>query len=465
MRPSASMVGVVAAVSAMVLTACATPSQSAGGSGSPSALDGVWRTDGYGWVISVKGGQAQTYDTTAISCLPSQTTAQIGQPGPDGTVQYARKGVAVETLRPTANGQGELRLLGTAADIDLTRLPALPAACGRPVTNDPLTNFDIFWQTFKENYNSTVSKNIDWNAVRDKYRPMVTASTTPDQLYQIFVDMITPLGDAHAFIQGPGNNSFSPKRPGTRDEGDVSRKDATTDVNQHLTQDLGVTNIQNFANGKISYADLPGGIGYLRINAFESYGGDHNVFADNSPILANALDQIFTPARVKAWRGLDIDVSFNTGGDDELGLQVASRLTNTAYTAYSKQARNDPNDPTKYGRLRPVTVTPFNGPRYTGPVRVLISDLTVSAGETFTEAMMARTPAPTLVGQTTQGVFADDMTRQLPNGWTFTLGNEQYYAANGHDYEGAGIPPNIQAPVFSKAELAQHADAALDTPW
>jgi hypothetical protein len=380
-------------------------------------------------------------------------------------VQYARKGVAVETLRPTASGQGELRLLGTAADIDLTRLPALPAACGRPVTNDPLTNFDIFWQTFKENYNSTVSKNIDWNAVRDKYRPMVTASTTPDQLYQIFVDMITPLGDAHAFIQGPGNNSFSPKRAGTRDEDNVSRKDATTDVNQHLTQDLGVTNIQNFANGKISYADLPGGIGYLRINAFESYGGDHNVFADNSPILANALDQIFTPARVKAWRGLDIDVSFNTGGDDELGLQVASRLTNTAYTAYSKQARNDPNDPTKYGRLRPVTVTPFNGPRYTGPVRVLISDLTVSAGETFTEAMLARTPAPTLVGQTTQGVFADDMTRQLPNGWTFTLGNEQYYAANGHDYEGAGIPPNVEAPVFSKAELAQHADAALDTPW
>jgi len=89
----------------------------------------------------------------------------------------------------------------------------------------------------------------------------------------------------------------------------------------------------------------------------------------------------------------------------------------------------------------------------------------VSAGETFTEAMLARTPAPTLVGQTTQGVFADDMTRQLPNGWTFTLGNEQYYAANGHDYEGAGIPPTIQAPVFSKAELAQHADAALDMPW
>ena len=465
MRPSASVVGVIAAVSAIVLTGCATPSQSAGADGSPGALNGVWRTDGYGWVISVKDGQAQTYDTTAISCLPSQTTDQIGQPGSDGTVQYAHKGVAVETLRPTGNGQGELRLLGTAADIDLTRLPALPAACGRPVTNDPLTNFDIFWQTFKENYNSTVSKNIDWNAVRAHYRPMVTASTTPDQLYQIFVAMITPLGDAHAYIEGPGNNSFSPKRAGTRDEDDVSRKDATNDVNQHLSQALGVTNIQNFANGKISYADLPGGIGYLRITAFESYGGDHNEFADNSPILANALDQIFTPARVKAWRGLDIDVSFNTGGDDQLGLQVASRLTNTGYTAYSKQARNDPNDPTKYGRLRPVTVTLFDGPRYAGPVRVLISDLTVSAGETFTEAMLARTPAPTLVGQTTQGVFADDMTRQLPNGWTFTLGNEQYYAANGHDYEGVGIPPNVQAPVFSKAELAQHADAALDTPW
>jgi peptidase S41-like protein/tricorn protease-like protein len=457
MRPWTGVAMVV--VLATALIGCSSPARNGG-------LDGVWRTDGYGWIIQVQDGHAQTFETTSTSCLPAQSTDQLGQPAPDGTVQFARNGVAVQTLRRTAvAGQGELRLLGTAADIDLVSLPALPEMCSRPTPDDPLTNFDIFWTTFKENYNSTARKNIDWDAVRDQYRPMVTADTTSRQLYQIFVDMIKPLGDAHAVIEGPDDHSYSPKRPGTRDERDVSRRDATRAVDDHLRQDMGVTEIQNFANGRISYADLPGGRGYLRITSFDNYGGTHNKFVDNSAVLRDALNAIFTPDRVSSWRGLIIDAGFNTGGDDELALQVASRLTNTSYLAYSKQARNDPNDPTKFGRLRPVTVTPFDGPRYTGPVRLLISDLTVSAGETFTEAMLARNPAPSLVGLPTQGVFSDDMQRHLPNGWTFTLGNEDYYAANGHNYEGLGIPPTIQTPVFTPAELAQHSDTALDTPW
>jgi Peptidase family S41/Tricorn protease C1 domain len=464
MRPSLS--SIVVAVLTMVLAACSVPvtGTQTSGTGQTSPVDGVWRTDGYGWVISVSGGRAQTFDTTAVSCLPNNTADQLGQAAPDGTVQFGRKGLAVETLRKTGNGQGLLRLLGTAADIDLLPLPALPDACTKPVPNDPLTVFDVFWATFKENYNSTVRKNIDWNAVRDKYRPMVTADTSSKELYKILVEMIKPLDDSHAYLEGPGGNSYAGKRPGTRDEDEVSRKDATNAVDQHLSQDLGVTDIQNYADGKISYADLPGGRGYLRLTAFESYGGDQNIFVANSAILAKALDSIFTPDRIKSWHELIIDVSFNTGGDDELGLQLASRLTNTAYLAYSKQARNDPNDPHRFGRLRPVTVTPFDGPRYTGPVRLLISDLTVSAGETFTEAMLARTPAPSLVGMNTQGVFADDMERKLPNGWTFTLGNEDYIAANGHNYEDVGIPPTIQVPVFGTDEIKQHGDAALDAP-
>jgi len=460
MRPSLRATVVVAAL-ATVLSACAAPDSS----GRVNPVDGVWRTDGYGWVIAVRDGRAETFDTTSVSCLPNQTLTQLDGPGPDGTVQFGKKDVAVETLRRVSNGQGALRLLGTAADIDLVPLPELPAACTRSVPDDPVTNFDIFWATFAENYNSTVRKNIDWNAVRAHYRPMVNADTTPDELYQIFVDMIKPLGDSHAYIQGPDGKSFAGKRPGTRDEGDVSRRDAVNAVDEHLRQDLGVTDIQTLANGKIAYAELPGGRGYLRITAFEGYGTDDNLYPENSAVLASALDSVFTKARIDAWQGLIIDLRFNTGGDDELGLQVAGRLTDTPYTAYTKQARNDPNDPTRYGRLRTVTVTPATGPRYTGPVRLLTSDLTLSAGETFTEAMLGRTPTPSRVGMATQGVFSDDMERKLPNGWKFTLGNEDYVAPDGRDYEGVGIPPTIQTQVFTTAELAQHLDPALDTPW
>jgi C-terminal processing protease CtpA/Prc len=98
-----------------------------------------------------------------------------------------------------------------------------------------------------------------------------------------------------------------------------------------------------------------------------------------------------------------------------------------------------------------------------GPIQLLISDLTVSAGETFAEALLARTPAPTRIGTANQGVFSDDMRRRLPNGWRFTLGNEAYFAPDGHNYEGAGIPPSIPTPVFSPTDLNQRHDTALET--
>jgi C-terminal processing protease CtpA/Prc len=177
------------------------------------------------------------------------------------------------------------------------------------------------------------------------------------------------------------------------------------------------------------------------------------------------LDQVFSPDHVKSWHGLVIDIGYNDGGDDQLGLSIAGRMTDTPYTAYTKTARNNPNDPTKYGRARVVTVAPTpNRPHYTGPVRLITSDVCISAGETFTEALMARTPAATRFGMTTQGVFADNMERKLPNGWTITVGNEDYLAPDGHNYEGLGIAPTTEVPIFTPEQLAHHQDPALDMP-
>jgi hypothetical protein len=59
-------------------------------------------------------------------------------------------------------------------------------------------------------------------------------------------------------------------------------------------------------------------------------------------------------------------------------------------------------------------------------------------------------------------VFADNMSRTLPNGWTFTLRNEEYVGPDGRNYEGVGIPPTVTTPVFTAEELDQNRDSALD---
>jgi len=465
MRPVLSAT-VLAMVAASLVSCSGSPGRSGDTAADNEAPATVWRSDGYGLVISISGGTARTFETTSISCIPGEPLEQIGQPASDGTVQYGTDGVAEQALHPAPEGRATLRMLSNAADIDLLPLPRLPESCTRPMPDDALTTFDVYWTTFAEHYISFARKNIDWAAVRDRYRPMVSADTDPEELYAILEEMITPLGDMHTEVTDGDENEFVGARPGTRK---LSNRALTAAVNAHLRNNLGVTAIQTFAEGNIAYADLPGARGYLRIDAFDDYVEDDTSYLASKAEMDRALAAVFTRARVAAWRGLVIDLRNNSGGEDALALEVAGRLTNTPYLAFSKQARNDPADPTRHTRLQPVTVTPAEGARYTGPVRVLTSELTISAGEILTLALLSRTPAPSRIGTPTQGVFSDTLDRRLPNGWEFTLGNEEYYAPDGRSYEGGGIPPTVTTTVFTEAELAQGRDAALDAaigaPW
>jgi C-terminal processing protease CtpA/Prc len=85
--------------------------------------------------------------------------------------------------------------------------------------------------------------------------------------------------------------------------------------------------------------------------------------------------------------------------------------------------------------------------------------LTISAGETFTQALMGHSPH--IVRETTQGVFSDVLGHQLPNGWRFGLPNEIYRTADGTIFDLVGIPPDIEVPVFADADVAAGKDPAM----
>ena len=104
---------------------------------------------------------------------------------------------------------------------------------------------------------------------------------------------------------------------------------------------------------------------------------------------------------------------------------------------------------------------PSSRPSFRGPVVELISPLTISAGETFTQALMGRTPHITRIGENTQGVFSDVLIRQLPNGWRFWLPNEVYRTPGGTTFDGTGIPPDVAVPVFADEDVAAGRDPAL----
>jgi C-terminal processing protease CtpA/Prc len=223
-----------------------------------------------------------------------------------------------------------------------------------------------------------------------------------------------------------------------------------------VRRDLGGRELTTYNNDPIGYADLPGRIGYLRVVLFMWYA-DGTYEAE-----VGALDAILTRQRVRSLEGLLVDLRVNGGGSDEFGLRLASRLTGRPYLAYVKRARNDPDDPSRFTTPQPIPVRPADAPRYTGPLVLLTGGSTVSAGETFTQAVMNRTPRPVRIGENTQGVFSDVLERTLPNGFRFIAPNEEYRTRSGRTFDGPGIPPHHRVPVFTEEEFANDRDSAFD---
>ncbi|MEU4931468.1 S41 family peptidase [Streptomyces yokosukanensis] len=442
-----------ATVAALTLAAAAVPVAAAAQPG-PPATDGVWRMDGYGTVLVLGGGALQEYQTTSVSCLKGDTSRQTG-PG-----TYATTDGSVLTVR-TAHDRDHALL---AADSSvghrkLHRLSALPADCGRPAATDPRTAFDVFWQTFEENYPFFAQKRIDWQAVRDRYRPLVHKDTTKDELFGILSRMVRPLYDAHVVVVD-GDRRFGQVRPGTQMPSPQLDARVKKFIEAHDLKNA--SHRQDFGAGRITYADLPGDLGYLRISGFGCYAGDDAPYTAEQAELDRALNTVLTAGRTERLKGLVIDVRVNGGGADTLGIRIAQRLTDTPYTAYAKRARNDPADPARHTRPEPVPVVPAAAPRYTGPVAVLTGGSTVSAGETFTQALIDRPGRTVRIGQATQGVFSDVMVRYLPDGLVFALPNEEFLTRTGRTFDGTGIPPQLTEPVFTKEEFAKNRDSAFD---
>jgi C-terminal processing protease CtpA/Prc len=208
----------------------------------------------------------------------------------------------------------------------------------------------------------------------------------------------------------------------------------------------------------VEFGMLGPDVGYLRIRSFSGYSKDGG-YETGLAALEAGLDTAF--ANTGGWKGLVIDVRINGGGADPYGLAIARRLTATPYTAYVKQARSDPADATKWTEAQPSVVQPSTRPSFRGPIIELTGVQSISAAETFTQALMNRQPKITRIGETTQGVFSDVLGRQMPNGWRFGLANERF-VTDGKSFDNVGIAPDVAVESLTPAARATGKDAAVE---
>ena len=91
----------------------------------------------------------------------------------------------------------------------------------------------------------------------------------------------------------------------------------------------------------------------------------------------------------------------------------------------------------------------------------MLGPITMSAAETFSQELMGRTPHITTIGENTQGLLGEYLTRHLTNGWTFSVSNSVSRTPDGRMFEVLGIPPDVQKPVFADDDVAAGMDPAL----
>ena len=408
-------------------------------------LDGVWRSRGYGYVVEFQAGVPKLFHAVDGVCYPDPRP----EPDPDGLLVVSRA-IGPDTIA-FSSGPAD-----TAYVFD--RLPALPKACAAKVDWTPRRITAVTAQTFEAFYPSSQTRHIDWTARARIADKAAAKAKNPAALYDVLAGLMDGLDDPHVGLQatlGGDERNFESGEAATLIKVRTPSKDADPAASEKTWPQAYKRGVldgvlqgkgHQVANNRVFWGRV-GAVGYLNIVTMGGF--DKDSAADDPAALDKALDDALEAfAGAKA---VIVDVSNNRGGYDSVSLRIAGRFADRARLAWSKNATG-----TQDVVPQAFHVDPARGARYTGPVYLVTSDVTVSAGETFTLAMRAL-PNVVQVGERTRGALSDQLNKPLPNGWMLTLPAEIYRDPRGERFEAVGIPPDVARPVFSGDPAEGHA--------
>jgi peptidase S41-like protein/tricorn protease-like protein len=324
------------------------------------------------------------------------------------------------------------------------RLPhlifALPLlmSCGSDTVAPPASligRFDLFWETFDKQYSYFAYKAINWDSLRDVYRPAAEAAKSQDELVEILKQMVAPLRDVHVNFRTPAGvvqSSFQPATP-TNWNSEVWFQ-ATKSCSFHeLKPNLGA-------------CTMGGGIGYVAIGSW-----------DPSAFTTSFLDVVIDQFRGAP--GIILDVRPNGGGDDALALALAGRFARRRTTIGYVRFRDGPQHD-DFGEEIAREVRPRGAFQFTQPVVVLAGRGVYSSSETFIAAMR-ELPNVVILGDTTGGGSGNPRTFALGDGWTCSVSRWIEWTADRRVIEWNGIPPDVFV-AWDSAAVNHHSDPVLE---
>jgi C-terminal processing protease CtpA/Prc len=67
-----------------------------------------------------------------------------------------------------------------------------------------------------------------------------------------------------------------------------------------------------------------------------------------------------------------------------------------------------------------------------------------------------------IIGESGIGGFSDQLIRTLPSGTLYTLSTEFYMSVAGEEFEGSGVPVDIEIPYFTLEQREAEQDLGLE---
>lgn len=313
---------------------------------------------------------------------------------------------------------------------------------GEEIANTPVNNFEKLWSDFDAHYGLFEVKNIDWDSMYQVYSPQVSETTTDEDFYDLIVDMLTPLNDKHITLYPASHPSLPRWSVDLNGEGAFVHDNYDFDViEENYLEEW------HELSYPLGYGKLTADIGYIRIREFPGGLGD----------VKKQMDKILS--ELEDTDGIVLDMRENGGGFDPTAQYIAGRFAKERHLYMTVKKRNGP---ARDEFTEPVEwyVEPTGDFQYTKPVVLLTSYATISAGETFSLAMLELDNV-IHVGETTAGAFSDAIAKELYNGWLVTLSVGDYRASDGKSYEGIGLAPAV-AVSNQKEDVLAGKDEALE---